>query len=161
METTQKLDAKQELLNQFDMYAYLFNLDLDALSEVDAMKSYGGCTRSGVAVMAECAGFNKLIDSILKGTDAPQLDHLRDYEAQGTSKEKAKQMLAESLDEIKSTIQGLSEEALGEAVMAPWGQEMSRYGLASIAAAHLWYHNGQVAYMQALNGDSKNYWMPG
>ena len=52
----------------------------------------------------------------------------------------------------------MSAEQLQEKVTAPWGQEMSKYDLAQMAALNTMYHDGQLNYFQALHGDGEMHW---
>jgi len=40
----------------------------------------------------------------------------------------------------------------------PWGAQ-SLYSTAQTAVSHLWYHDGQLNYVQALLGDGEVHWM--
>lgn len=156
------LNAKQELINSCDMYSGLLQLDLAAIPEGQATASNGGCSRSAVAVAAECAAFNDLVSSIIAGKDSG-VSSFEDVQAASQScktKEEAAGRLSSSVNTLKEAISGLSEDTLAEQIQAPWGQPISRFGLANVAAGHMWYHNGQVAYIQTLNGDDGFHWMP-
>lgn len=156
------INAKQELLNSCDMYAHLLTLDLDAVPENQAVATNGGCTRSAVAVVAECAAFNNLVAGIIgsKDTGVGTFEDVQAASQGATSREQAKGSLVSSVTNLKDVVSALSDDELGETIQAPWGQPMSRFGLANVAAGHMWYHNGQVAYIQSLNGDSDMHWMP-
>jgi hypothetical protein len=40
-----------------------------------------------------------------------------------------------------------------------WQIPTPLFTLAHIAVSHLWYHDGQLNYIQALLGDEKVHWM--
>ena len=45
-----------------------------------------------------------------------------------------------------------------KSAMAPWGMESKLYEFAQIAISHIWYHDGQLNYVQCLLGDGDYHW---
>ena len=61
--------------------------------------------------------------------------------------------------EESSAITSASDEALNAVVNAPWGMPTPVFILAQIAVSHIWYHDGQLNYIQSLLGDGEVHWM--
>ncbi|MEZ5162652.1 MAG: hypothetical protein R2688_02665 [Fimbriimonadaceae bacterium] len=52
---------------------------------------------------------------------------------------------------------GASDELLNKPITAPFGMEMPVFAIAQIAVSHVWYHDGQLNYIQSLLGDDKKF----
>ena len=52
----------------------------------------------------------------------------------------------------------LDENTLGETSDIPFGRPMSRMAIAELPAIHMMYHDGQLNYVQTLNGDKDIHW---
>ena len=74
------------------------------------------------------------------------------------SAEEAEQGIRESAQKLAATVTQMSPDDLQAKVTAPWGQEMSKYDLAQMAALNTMYHDGQLNYFQALHGDGVMHW---
>ncbi|MBL8049423.1 MAG: hypothetical protein JNJ45_12155 [Chthonomonas sp.] len=73
---------------------------------------------------------------------------------------------AELIANLESTCAAFKEallaapaERFGVMIMAPFGMEMPVAALANIFVNHLWYHDGQLCQIQAMNGDTDVHWM--
>ena len=156
------LNPKQELTGTIDMFAHLTTLDLEAVPDDKAVEANGGCSRSAVSVAAECAAFNHVCASLISGQPGKyqSFDDIQAFSKTCPNKAEAKAALQESVGVLKSAIESQTDDQLGEEISAPWGQPITRFSLGNVAAAHMWYHNGQIAYIQTLNNDSDNHWMP-
>ena len=63
------------------------------------------------------------------------------------------------IDELSAALSAADEATLTKTVMAPWQMESTVFMLATIAVNHIWYHDGQLNLIQALNGDGDVHWM--
>lgn len=144
-----KVDVLKGLIKQT---AYLYSLDLRALPEGKFETSPGGVARTPQDISSEVAGFNRLCCALL--TDQPAA------ESGGMVADAAAAEVAvkESSEALLATIDSLDEDALQAKVTAPWGQEMTKFDLAQMAAINTVYHDGQLNYFQALHGDGEIHW---
>jgi hypothetical protein len=141
--------------------AYLYGKDLDATpddlcSGCDAEKG-----RSILAFTAETIGFNFLIASHIAGTPKsfPSEDERAEIAAKFGSKAAAKAGLEESVNALTAAIQSVEASDWMTKVTAPWGAEVTKAHLASWAALHTMYHDGQMNLIQVQNGDTEVHWM--
>jgi hypothetical protein len=136
-----------------DMTAYLFVLDLKALPDGKFESSPMGVARTPQDIATEVAGFNRLCCNMLM--DQPNEDGER---AMFESVEAASAGVEESAKALSATVTSMAPEALQAKVTAPWGQEMTKYDMAQMAALNTMYHDGQLNYFQALHGDGEMHW---
>ena len=54
---------------------------------------------------------------------------------------------------------GASDEALNTVITPPWKMPAPLFSLANVAVSHIWYHDGQLNYIQMLLGDGAVHWM--
>ena len=144
------IDALKGLI---DMTAYLYILDLKALPDGKFDSSPMGVARTPQDISTEVAGFNRLCCNML--ADKPQEEGEASlYE----SVEEAEIGIRESAAALAAAVASMTPEALQTKVTAPWGQEMTKYDLAQMAALNTMYHDGQLNYFQALHGDGEMHW---
>lgn len=144
------IDALKGLI---DMTAHLYTCDLNALPEGKFATSPMGVARTPQDISTEVAGFNRMCCKLLAGETPVESDGTMIADA-----ETAAQEVKASAAELAAVIGSMDAAALDEMVMAPWGQEMSKYGLAQMAAINTIYHDGQLNYFQALHGDGEMHW---
>ncbi len=136
---------------------------LTDLSHIPADKlgaSPGGVARSPLNFTAECIGFNLMLVDILsgKGAQMPEAEAIAAFYSSIDTFEKAKEGLESSVEKLNARLSEMSAEECDEQVSAPWGEPMSKLALASMAAHHMNYHDGQLNYIQALYGDAEHHW---
>ena len=152
-DTITQINAGQELANWAVQVTGMLVKDVQALTEEVFAKTYGGVTRSAADVTAETTR------SLIDATDRVNGGSGTDVEGTpfGT--------IAEATTALTDAAAGLAEalqsnaDSLSETTTARWGQEMSRYQYCNIMVNHVWYHDGQICYIQELEGDDKNHWM--
>jgi uncharacterized damage-inducible protein DinB len=115
--------------------------------------------RSALSQVQECAIINPFFAAILTTQTVPAMEG----EAYAAAKaalatpEAARAALAASADTLQAAIEAFPDEKLGETVTLPWGEGMvMTFG--QIMLAPYWnmtYHQGQIAYIQTLYGDSE------
>jgi hypothetical protein len=145
-----RIDVLKELI---DTTAHLYACDLKALPDGKFATSPMGVARTPQDISTEVAGFNRMCCKLLtnQAPDESKGEMISDAEA-------ASEEVQASAAELSSTVASLDPEAFDEMVMAPWGQEISKYGLAQMAALNTIYHDGQLNYFQALHGDGEMHW---
>ena len=157
---SETIDAKAELLAFMDQTLHLYKVDLPHIPADKFSGSPMGVARSPQDFTAECIGYNKFAASTMRGETYPQRspEDRAAFIASLDTPEKALSALEASVDALKSAVNGLDEKGLCETVTAPWGAQMSKYRMALSATSHMFYHEGQVTYIQALYGDNENHW---
>lgn len=107
-------------------------------------------------IAVECAMVYRGVVSLIEGgsIDAPARELNPDDHA---TREGLLKLLDESLCELVSAAEGLTEEQLGETRQAPWGQDTVG-GLLGKAQFHTIWHLGQLNYVQSLWGDTEMHW---
>jgi hypothetical protein len=143
----------EKLVGLIDLASRLYVMDLRALPADSFHVSPMGVARTPQDITTEVAGFNRLCVDML--SDREHNDGNRELLADVGA---AQAEVEESSKALSTTLAGMSPEALLEPVTAPWGQEMSKYDLAQMAAFNTVYHDGQLNYFQALHGDGEMHW---
>ena len=143
----------EKLTGLIDLAARLYILDLRALPAGEFASSPMGVARTPQDITTEVAGFNQLCVGLLSDDAPPSGDRqmLADVET-------AEAAVRESSQKLSETVKSMSSEALDAMVTAPWGQEMTKFDLAQMAAVNTLYHDGQLNYFQALHGDAEMHW---
>jgi hypothetical protein len=136
-----------------DQTAHLYVCDLNALPEGKFATSPMGVARTPQDISTEVAGFNRLCCKLLSNQEPGESDGALIADAATAAQE-----VKASAAELAQVVGSMDAAALEEPVMAPWGQEMSKYGLAQMAALNTIYHDGQLNYFQALHGDGEMHW---
>jgi hypothetical protein len=81
--------------------------------------------------------------------------------AECATRQGALALLKRTSEDFDQALAGCSDEDLAKTVTAPWQMDAPLYMIAQIAVSHLWYHDGQLNYIQCLLGDEKVHWMDG
>jgi|CXWL01.1.fsa_nt_gi uncharacterized damage-inducible protein DinB len=159
-ETITRIDAKAELANWTRRIAGMYVADLKALDESAITASAGGAARTAQEFTAEVAGFNLMVAKKLRGEEVPERtdEDRAAFSAQFSSKEVCVSMLSSSAEELAGAIEFANEESMAEEVTLPWGETMSKWALANLCANHILYHDGQLNFIQSLNGDAEMHW---
>ena len=157
--TTQQLDAVAELASFARSSADFYGKDLLALPASAYGQPYREGARTIQEVTAEVCGFNFYMTSALKG------------EAPANPSKEERQAFAATLDTpekgaaaVKASTEALADsmlanrDAFSEMIPAPWGAEISKFGMALIAINHIMYHDAQINYLQSLHGDQEMHW---
>lgn len=118
----------------------------EQLSAVPSLGEFSRC-RSGYAIAAEVVEANRRIGAILRGLDLGPTGSLT-FE----SVETASQAVLQSAQELAELARGLAPEALSHIYQVPFGQ-IPGAALLALAANHMFYHGGQINYVQRLFGD--------
>ncbi|GIV01181.1 MAG: hypothetical protein KatS3mg015_0011 [Fimbriimonadales bacterium] len=135
--------------------------DVGAMSHAQLNQSRGGATRKPYDFLYECSLMNQRMAARFRGEDPgprpyPEGEFPTAPE-EFCDKERALQMLRTSFDELRAATEALSPEALHQPL--PYGQgQYSAFELVGFAVSHLSYHDGQLNYIQALDGDGAVHW---
>lgn len=117
--------------------------------------------RSALSQVQECAVINAFFAAILRTRAVPEMEYEARTAALGTA-EKALAALRASGAELGEVIEAFPTEDLGGTIVLPFGPGMTMtYGQVMFAAYwNMTYHEGQIAYIQTLYGDTAMHGMP-
>lgn len=136
--------------------------DLDALPEDKLGVSPGGKARTPYDFTYEVIVVNNRTAASLRGEDAgpwPFNDGWAVAPDDMKSKEKIKEALNESVENVLSAMEGTSEEELTKKFL-PEGrdEETSKASSCNLVSYHMGYHGAQLNYIQAMGGDLEVHW---
>jgi hypothetical protein len=153
-------DAKAYLVAALRVQHVRLVNDLKALPEEVRSQSHGGCARTPLNFIAECASLNNFIAEILERGDAKRLTDEEETAlfASVDTTDKAVTMLDQSVSRLQAAYESLDENTLGDMTDKPFGRPMQKFGPASLPINHMMYHDGQLNYIQTLLGDDKIHW---
>lgn len=157
--TMQGIDARGYLIGWANALTNMYSADIKAIPDDKWNATFGGCTRSACEVTADALSLLVWTTATLKGATA---DHGGAMEAlKGTcgTKEAAVSNVENLVAEFCAALGSASDDLLNSNVTPPWQMETPVFMLAEIAVSHLWYHDGQLNYIQSLLGDEKVHWM--
>lgn len=159
--TASAIDAKGFLIGWLHGLTSMTTADIKAMPEDKWSATFGGCTRSAQQVVAETINMLNWTTEALKGNVIETMgeEDLPPIEAMCDTREKAIAALGEASSNMATALAAASDEALLAEVMPPWKMPAPLFMLANIAVSHIWYHDGQINYMQCLLGDDKVHWM--
>jgi hypothetical protein len=156
-------NLRQWLMQLCDFYCK----DILATPDAILVASPGGIARSPQAFTIECMSSCEWAIKALEGDDAPGDDDpttmpAESYEAILKETQNA-QGLAERLraicERLSAAMLATSTERFNTVVTAPFGVDMPISAICNMFVNHLWYHDGQLNLIQALNGDETVHWM--
>ncbi len=159
-ETATQINYKAKLASWTRELAGMYINDLKALDDASLTKCPGGCARTPQDFTAEVAGFASMVTKLLRGeAPAQRTDEEREaFKANFATVEGCVTGIQQSCEGLAAGIESASEDRLAELVKTPWGAEMQLYELTNIAVNHILYHDGQLNYVQSLNGDGEMHW---
>lgn len=116
--------------------------------------------RSVLEIMQECAVLPAVIAAWLRDRpqSPPSMEQYASYWGQAgtlTTLDACEAALRENTRQLLQAVESLSDAELNQTAVAPWGRT---YTLAEGSLIHQWnltYHQGQIAYIQLLYGDTE------
>lgn len=159
MTTTTGVDARGYLAGWAMGLADMYAKDIRALPEDKWTATFGGCTRPASDLTADALSLMQWTTAKMKGEEA---DHMAMMEALGpkcADKASAEAELHATVGAFGEALRAASDDTLNAEVMPAWQMPAPLFIIANIAVSHLWYHDGQLNYIQALLGDDKVHWM--
>ncbi|RYG26371.1 DinB family protein [bacterium] len=137
----------------------LFMQDLLALPEEAITKKFSPATRTVADIVYEVNLVNDHVGMIMRGEepfDWPDGDYVRAPEGFDT-KQVVIDAFAESSARIVATAESFSAEKLREPLETDQGTK-TRGERCGFMTVHLWYHSGQLNFIQTLLGDAAWHW---
>jgi hypothetical protein len=159
--TMQGIDARGYLIGWMKGLTGMFSADINAIPDDKWTATFGGCTRPTNELVADAMSLLQWCTEALKGNIVSDSEGsmMKALAAEISTKGAAVAKFAEVADEFVAALSQASDEALATEVMPPWQMPAPLFMLAQIAVSHVWYHDGQLNYIQCLLGDEKIHWM--
>lgn len=153
------IDLRTSLSHWLAGLVDMYTKDIRATPEDKWDAPMGGATRPASVLTADAVSLMEWTTAALQGKEG---DHQAAYarlKEECKTKGGAEAALKKAADEFSAALKAASDERLASEVMAPWQMPTPVVILAHIAVSHLWYHDGQVNFIQALLGDGEVHWM--
>lgn len=153
------MDIQKVAVNPLRSACNVFLKDLRALPEEAFQQNFGGKSRTVADIVYEVNLVNDHIGLTIRGEELfpwPENGWIR--APQGfEGKEVVIAAFEKSADKIVATAESFSAEQLEETILSD-EQETTRFERCRFMALHLWYHAGQLNYIQTLLGDEEWHW---
>ncbi len=159
--TTQGVDARAALGGWLQGLTDMYTKDIQAIPDDQWSATHGGCSKSACVLTADAIGMLDWTAEALKGNVVEVEETYVTDQLMGVCATKggACAKLAAASGAFTAALGSASDEALNSIVTPPWKMDAPLFILAQIAVSHLWYHDGQLNYIQCLLGDDKVHWM--
>ncbi len=133
--------------------------DLNATPDDKIRSGAGGVSRSAIDVVVECGSLNAWVAAMLTGGETPNRspEERAAFIASFQTKESTLAYLDQQTHLLLTAVDAMDENTLGDIVETPIGP-MTRFGVVELTAMHMMYHDGQINYIQAMNGDAEMHW---
>ena len=158
--TTSGIDARGHLVGWVQGLAGMYCADIKAIPDDKWTVSFGGCTRPANELTADAMGLVVFCTKHLKGEDpGDYMEAMTCMSGEIATKDAAIAKVQAICGAFCEAVASASDETLNREIMPPWQMPTSLYSLSQMAASHIWYHDGQLNYIQCLLGDEKVHWM--
>jgi hypothetical protein len=153
------LDLKAQLRDATLRAQRLLTNDLKAISADQVNACPGGCARTALNIVAECAAVNGMAATVLSGAEYKRPSpeereaHLNSFD----TVDKVIAYLDQETERLLAAIEATDADTFSDE-MSPFGRPMNRFGVASLPSWHMMYHDGQLNYIQSLHGDGEMHW---
>lgn len=150
------VDFRPGMVQWLGTLKMFYNKDIQALPENLLTVSPGGVAKTPAVMTSEVVGLMRWTAASLRETTPPE-----GYD--GASNEGTHAACCGAMDEatadLSDAIANADPAIFQKVLMAPFGMEMPLMALCQITINHVWYHDGQLNLIQAMNGDDKVHWM--
>jgi len=153
------MDLKANAVNTVKGAAGVFLQDLQALPEEAFCQCFGPVTRTVADLVYEVNLVNDHVGMVLRGEepfDWPEGGWIKAPE-DFRDKETVVSAFQKSSAKIVETIEAFTLEDLEGTVETEHG-ERTRFSRCQFMALHMWYHSGQLNFIQTLRGDVEWHW---
>jgi DinB family protein len=154
-----RLESKTIAFNGLKGAFGVFLKDLRALPDDAYQKSFGPSTRTVADLVYEVNLVNDHIGMVIRGEEPfvwPDGGWIKAPEGFGT-KEVVIEAFEKSSQKILETIDGYSSDDMEAPLQTDEG-ETNRFERCRFMILHVWYHSGQLNYIQTLLGDEVWHW---
>ncbi|MBI1334017.1 MAG: hypothetical protein GC165_14185 [Armatimonadetes bacterium] len=152
------MEVKPIAFNALKSACGIFLKDLEALPEEAFCKSFGGKARTVADIVHEVNMVNDHIGLTIRGEELFEWpDGWITAPPELNSKQAVVDSFKKSSEKILATVEGYSEAEMLEPIQSD-GSETNRFERCRFMALHLWYHSGQLNFIQTLLGDDGWHW---
>jgi hypothetical protein len=161
------MTAQNLVIRWLDETTFLYSNDLKNMPEGTLAKGESDKTRSVAAITAEVGTMLGVCVDILGGNDTTIGDReglgakMGEAAAKMNSKEDAIAFLQAQSAKLKEALVAATDAQVERTFVAPWGDEMPAIAMVNIMVGNIFYHSGQLNYIQLLHGDDAMHWMEG
>ena len=152
------MSQKAEVIKGLQSALGTLRKDLVALPEDAVSKTFGGSSRSAADMVHEINLVNEHVTKTILGQ--PLFDWPEGW-IKAPAELASKDALLSAFDKasafVLESLENLAEEDLAKAVTTERG-ETNGYERVRFMTVHVWYHSGQVNYIQTLLGDDAWHW---
>lgn len=137
----------------------IFLQDLQALPEEAFDRSFGGKARTVADIVYEVNLVNDQVEMVIRGVkplDEPDEGWVKAPEG-CRDKETVINGFRKSSERIIATIEALTEHQMEEPILDD-GKETTSFERCRFVTLHVWYHSGQLNFIQTLLGDDGWHW---
>lgn len=155
------IDFRGGMVQWLGTLNHFYTSDIKAIPEDQLQTSPGGVARTPAQISAEVVGLLNWTAAMLKGeTPAEQSEEAMAAESVNyTSHDFICNAMNAAVENLSGAIAGANDATFAKVVTPPWQMDAPLMAITQVAVNHIWYHDGQLNYFQALNGDSKVHWM--
>lgn len=152
--------SNASLLEQFSRARQAFQKDLNALPAEAFSQNFGGKSRSAADIVWEVIAANDWMTAKLQGLDSGAPPNSEGWMRAPEDKQDKETLIGElgaSLDRMEAAMASATEDQLAE----PSGSQEGAWPkgeFCRLAGVHLWYHSGQINYIQTILGDEEWHW---
>jgi uncharacterized damage-inducible protein DinB len=159
--TAQPLPNRTAMNEWLGQLVHMYQTDVRAIPADKWDATFGGCTRSARAITTEAVAIlawtaEALEGNVISGTEE---DATKEWTEKCRTQESAVAQLRSVAEEFSRAFESASDDVLTKVITPPWQMDAPLYAIVQIAVNHLWYHDGQLNYIQCLLGDDKIHWM--
>lgn len=159
--TAQGIDARGYLGHWLAGLSGMIQADIQAIPDDKWTATYGGCTKCARDLTADAIAMLDWTTEALKGHPVLTEESYVTEQIKGdvATKDAACAKIKQSSEAFVAALGAASDEALNAMVTPPWRMDAPLFMIAQIAVSHIWYHDGQLNYIQCLLGDDQIHWM--
>ena len=153
------MDTKGLAEKSFIGARHLIQKDLEALPEDVFAKSFGPASRTVADIIFEVNLVNDHVGTVIRGEppfDWPEDDWIK-APADFQTKADVIAEFQKSAQKFLETIREFSHEQLEELLILE-EKARTRFERCQFVTQHMWYHSGQLNYIQTLIGDDAMHW---
>ncbi len=153
------MDLKATALQTLESAFGLFAKDLTALPEEAFDRTFGGTSRTVADLVHEVNIVNDHIGQTMREENPPEWAVEGWVKAPGELRTKTEAIAAfvNSSQRFIDTVKLFPDDSMETVVPTEQG-ESTRYKRCQFVALHVWYHSGQLNYIQTLLGDDEWHW---
>jgi hypothetical protein len=159
--TTQGVDARTYLKGLLAALTDMTTKDIKAIPDDKWNCGNGGCSKSACDATVDAIGILAWTAEAMRGnsTIGDEESLAQQLKSECSTREGAIAKLGSASGAFMAALSDASDETLNSMVTPPWRMDMPLFAVAQIAVSHVWYHDGQLNYIQMLLGDEKVHWM--